>query len=414
MIKAEIITIGDEILIGQIVDTNSAWLGDKLSKLGVKVNQITSISDGKEEIRTTLDRALKQNEITIVTGGLGPTKDDITKYTLAELFNCKLIKNEDCYKAVEELCSKKGLDFNELNKGQGYVPQCCTAVVNDHGTAPGMIFEREGHYLVSLPGVPFEMKPMCEDKIFPFLKEKLTLSHNIHTSVTIYGIPESTLAIKISDWEDALPDYLHLAYLPNPNRIRLRLSAYGIENPQEVEKEINKHFETLKQIIPLNFIGDESESVEHSVAELLIKRGETLSLAESCTGGSIAAHFTAMPGASKYLLGGIVAYSNDIKINVLGVNAEDIATEGAVSETVVRQMAEGVRKLTGSTYAIATSGIAGPDGGTEEKPVGTVWMAVATPNGTITSKKLFTKLREQNIEYSTIRAISIVRDLLIK
>ena len=414
MVKAEIITIGDEILIGQIVDTNSAWLGDKLSKLGVRVNQITSISDSKEEILSNLDRAINENDITIVTGGLGPTKDDITKHTLAELFNSKLIRNDECYAAVEKLCEKKGLDFNELNKGQGYVPECCTAIVNDHGTAPGMIFERDGHYLISLPGVPFEMKPLCEDKIFPFLKEKLALSHNLHISVTIYGIPESTLAIKISDWENALPEYLNLAYLPNPNRIRLRLSAYGVNNPIDVKDEIDRQFEALKLIIPMNFIGGEDESVVHSVAELLTNRGETLSTAESCTGGEISSQFTRMAGASKYFLGGVVSYSNDVKINILGVKAESIENNGAVSEIVVKEMAEGVRRITGSTYAIATSGVAGPDGGTDEKPVGTVCMAVATPTGTITVTKLFTKLREQNIEYSATRAISILRDILIK
>lgn len=406
----EIITIGDELLIGQIVDTNSAWLGDKLSNLGVRVKQITSIGDNRSEIFDTLNRALSQNKVTFVTGGLGPTKDDITKHTLAELFHCRLVKNEACYRAVEELCAKKGLDFNELNKGQGYVPECCTAIVNDNGTAPAMIFERDGNYLVSLPGVPFEMKPLCVTKIFPYLKERLSLQHNIHSSKTIYGIPESTLAIKIADWENALPDYLHLAYLPSPARIRLRLSAYGAGSEQEIESQ----FEKLREIIPQNFIGDDNESLESSVAALLKKRAETLSVAESCTGGAISARFTAMAGASAYFLGGVISYSNDVKINVLQVAASDIETYGAVSEQVARSMAEGVRRLTGSTYAIATTGVAGPDGGTEQKPVGTVWMAVAGADGTTASVKLFTKLREQNIDYASARAISILRDRLIE
>lgn len=409
MNTVEIVTIGDEILIGQIVDTNSAWLGDKLSHLGVKVAQITSIGDTKGEILNTLSRAISQNRVTFVTGGLGPTKDDITKHTLAEMFGCKLVKNDACYKAVEDLCARKGLDFNELNKGQGYVPECCTAIVNDHGTAPAMIFEQNGNYLISLPGVPFEMKPLCEDKIFPFLKEKLSLDNNIHISKTIYGIPESTLAIKIAPWEDALPSYLHLAYLPSPSRIKLRLSAYGASSEQEIEAQ----FEKLHTIIPNNYIGDESVTVESSVASILNERGETLSVAESCTGGALSARFTAMSGASAYFLGSVVSYSNNMKINVLGVNPETIEKYGAVSEQVAQQMAEGVRRLTGSTYAIATTGVAGPDGGTEEKPVGTVWMAVATPNGTVTQCNLFTKLREQNIEYSSVRAISILRNLLM-
>lgn len=406
----EIVTIGDEILIGQIVDTNSAWLGDKLSNIGVKVKQITSIGDSRGEIFDTLTRALSQNRVTFVTGGLGPTKDDITKHTLAEMFGCKLVKNEVCYSAVEELCARKGLDFNELNKAQGYVPECCTAIVNDNGTAPAMIFHREGNYLIALPGVPFEMKPLCETKIFPFLKDRLDLQQNFHISKTIYGIPESTLAIMIAPWENALPDYLHLAYLPSPSRICLRLSAYGGSSEAEIESQ----FEKLREIIPQNFVGDEYESLQSSVAKILINRGETLSVAESCTGGAISSRFTAMPGASTYFLGGVVAYSNDVKVNVLGVPRSDIDTYGAVSEQIVRGMAEGVRGLTGSTYAIATTGVAGPDGGSEQKPVGTVWMAVATPDGTTTVVKLFTKLREQNIDYASAKAISILREILIE
>lgn len=409
MVQAEIITIGDEILIGQIVDTNSAWLGENLSRLGVKVQRITSIGDTKGEIFDTLSSAIYKNRVTFVTGGIGPTKDDITKQTLAEIFNCELVKNEECYNAIEDLCRRKDLDFNELTQKQGYIPSCCTAITNNNGTAPAMIFERDGNYLISLPGVPFEMKSLCEDKIFPFLESKLSLQHNIHISKTIYGIPESTLAIKIAPWEDALPEYLHLAYLPSPSRIRLRLSAYGESSTNEIEEQFDK----LKKYIPLNFIGDESESIEKSVARMLSERGETLSVAESCTGGSIAASFTAMAGASLYFLGGVVSYSNSMKTDILGVDTYNIEKYGAVSEEVVRQMAEGMRKLSGSTYAIATSGVAGPDGGTAEKPVGTVWMAVATPSQTIAIKKVFTKFREQNIEYATAKAISILRDLLI-
>lgn len=414
MITAEIVTIGDEILIGQIVDTNSAWLGEQLNELGVKVSQITSISDSKEHILSTLKRTIESNTITIVTGGLGPTKDDITKHTLAEMFNCKLVKNEACYRAVEELCRSKNLDFNELNQGQGYVPECCTAIVNDNGTAPAMIFNLNGNYLISLPGVPFEMKPLCRNKIFPFLKEKLSLSHNLHISATVFGIAESMLAKAIEKWEDTLPPYLHLAYLPNPGRVRLRLSAYGIADAEKVRAEIEQQFDNLKNFIPSNSIERQSELVEVNTAELLLKRGETLSTAESCTGGAVAARFTAMAGASKYFLGGVVSYSNEVKSTVLGVNKDNLNKFGAVSEIVVKEMAEGVRRLTGSTYAIATSGVAGPDGGTEDKPVGTVWMAVATPNGTITEKRLFTKLREQNIEYASVRVITLLRNEILK
>lgn len=409
MITAGIVTIGDEILIGQIVDTNSAWLGDKLNKLGIKVSRILSIGDGRDEIISTLDHAIDNYNITFVTGGLGPTKDDITKFALAEIFSSELVMNQECFEHVRKLCELKSLDFNELNQNQSLVPACAETLVNEYGTAPCMIFSRGKNILISLPGVPFEMKSLCENKIFPIIKERFELTENIHISKAVFGIPESVLAMRIASWEDSLPDYLHLAYLPNPKRILLRLSAYGESSREEIEAQFLK----LKEIIPQNYIGDSEISVEKSVADMLMERGETLSTAESCTGGAIAARFTAMSGASSYFMGGVISYDNRIKTEVLGVDAKVIEEKGAVSEEVVIMMAEGVRKLMGTTYAISTSGVAGPTGGTEEKPVGTVWMAVATPTKTITFKKVFTLLREQNIEYASSFAISLLRDYLI-
>ncbi len=410
MVSVGIITIGDEILIGQIVDTNSAWIGGKLNDMGYRVHSVVSISDNKSEIIRALNYALETNDITLVTGGIGPTKDDITKRTLAEMFDCELVKNEECYDAVRKLCERRGLIFNELNQLQGYVPACCKAIVNDNGTAPAMLFERNGNMLISMPGVPFEMKELCTNKIFPMLVERFGVSKNIHVTKTVYGLPESTLAITIADWEDSLPKDMHLAYLPTPQRVRLRISVYGgVSSREDVEKEFIK----LRDIIPQYFIGDENMSVEASTAEILLEKGESLAIAESCTGGAIANRFTIMAGASKYFTGGVIAYSNSVKIDILGVSEDSINEHGAVSEAVVREMAEGVRNKMDTTYGIATTGIAGPDGGSSEKPLGTVWFALATPSETITVKKVFSTLREQNIDYASSYAISLLRNYLI-
>ncbi len=409
MVNIGIITIGDEILIGQIVDTNSAWLGSKLSSMGYRIREIVSISDNREAITSTLTSAMDSNDITIVTGGLGPTKDDITKRTLADIFECDLIKNSDCFEAVRQLCERRGLDFNELNQAQGYVPSCCEAIVNNFGTAPAMIFTKGNNTLISLPGVPFELKELCQQQIFKIIGERYPASKNLHITKTVYGLPESTLALTIADWENALPSYMSLAYLPTPQRVRLRISTFGEGTVEEIEHEFSK----LKDIIPNYYIGDESMSIEASAAQELISRGETLAIAESCTGGAVASRFTLQPGASQYLIGGVIAYSNSIKSEVLGVKSETLERYGAVSEETAAEMAEGVRQLSGATYGVATTGIAGPDGGTADKPVGTVCFAIATPSETITAKKIFTTLREQNIEYASSYIIGMLRSKLL-
>lgn len=379
--KATIVTIGDEILIGQIVDTNSVSIAKRLNNIGITIAEKLSIGDSKEAIVSTLERVMSSSEVVIITGGLGPTKDDITKHTLAEMFGSKLVYNDTEGEHVRALLARRGIEFTELNRGQAMLPECCTVLHNAHGTAPGMWFDTtEGGVVVSLPGVPFEMEHLMEDEVIPRLKERYTLQSIVHSTLITRGIPESILAQRISSWEDALPDYLHLAYLPAPNVVRLRLSAYDVDKEQ-ASREIESRFNDLRKIIGDNIVGYEGSSVEAQLHDILTKRGKTLAVAESCTGGMIASKFTAMAGASTYFRGGVVAYANEVKRDILGVRMEDIECFGAVSEVVALEMAEGVRRITGADYAIATTGIAGPTGGSKHKPVGTVWMAIATPEG---------------------------------
>lgn len=379
--KATIVTIGDEILIGQIVDTNSVSIAKRLNSIGITIAEKLSIGDSKEAIVSTLERVISSSEVVIITGGLGPTKDDITKHTLAEMFGSKLVYNDTEGEHVRALLARRGIEFTELNRGQAMLPECCTVLHNAHGTAPGMWFDTpEGGVVVSLPGVPFEMEHLMEDEVIPRLKERYTLQSIVHRTLITRGIPESILAQRISSWEDALPDYLHLAYLPAPNVVRLRLSAYDVDKEQ-ASREIESRFNDLREIIGDNIVGYEGSSVEAQLHDILTKRGKTLAVAESCTGGMIASKFTAMAGASSYFRGGVVAYANEVKRDILGVRMEDIECFGAVSEVVALEMAEGVRRITGADYAIATTGIAGPTGGSKHKPVGTVWMAIATPEG---------------------------------
>lgn len=408
--QAEIITIGDEILIGQIVDTNSAWLADRLGKAGIKISRITSIGDTAEEITETINIALRRSRLVLITGGLGPTKDDITKETLADIFGCGLTEHEPTLKQNEHLLTARGIAFNELNRSQAMVPECCRVIPNPYGTAPGMWFEREGSVLVSMPGVPFEMKNMVENELLSMFDIRFDLPANTHKTILTFGIPESELAETIAGWEDSLPDSFHLAYLPGTGGIKLRLSVYG----EDYEKAVNDKFDELRDIIPGYIVDFSDRKLEQVVGETLVSRGETLSAAESCTGGNIAHRFTLNPGSSDYFVGGVVSYSNSVKENLLGVDPETLARHGAVSREVAEQMAEGVRVATGSTYGISTTGIAGPDGGTEEKPVGTVWIAVATPNGTESRKLALGKLREVNIELASSHAINLLRLCIAK
>lgn len=406
--RADIITIGDEILIGQIVDTNSAWIAARLGEIGVSIRRKYSIGDRREEIIDAVEESLAKSELVIITGGLGPTKDDITKRVLAEIFHSPMVCDQETYERVERMMKARGIAFNELNKGQAMVPECCTVLANHKGTAPGMWFEREGRVVVSLPGVPFEMEALMLESVLPKVSEHFDLAAVVHKTAITYGLAESMMAEHIAAWEDALPPHLHLAYLPSPSQLRLRLSAYDMDKAQ-AEKEIDEQFEQLLPLLGDYFVGWGDTTVQSAVAEMLLAKGATLSAAESCTGGALSAKFTAMSGASEYFWGGVVSYDNSVKENVLGVSRSNLDTYGAVSEQVARQMAEGVRRVCGTTYGVATTGIAGPSGGTPDKPVGTVWMAVATPTHTIAKVVVHGKIRAVNIERAATAAINMLR-----
>ena len=412
--KATIITIGDEILIGQIVDTNSVSIARHLNGAGITVESKLSIGDSDHQIESSIRTALLTSQVVVITGGLGPTKDDITKHTLARIFNSELRYNDTEGQHIESLLARRGIAFTELNRSQAMLPACCTPLHNAHGTAPGMWFECEGDaVVVSLPGVPFEMEHLMQDEVIPRLKERFMLKSIVHLTLITHGIAESLLAERIAAWEDALPDYMHLAYLPAPNIVRLRLSAYDVER-SEAEVAMRQEFGKLEQLIGDHIVGEEGASVESNVHRILSERGLTLATAESCTGGNIAASFTSMAGASAYFLRGIVAYSNDAKSNILGVDSATIDRHGAVSREVVEQMAEGARRISGADYAIATSGIAGPSGGSVEKPVGTVWMAVATPTQTISMMRNSGTDRQQIIKRASAYVVEMLYNELRK
>ena len=403
MTRASICTIGDEILIGQIVDTNSSHIARELNKCGVKVESMLSIGDNRESILTSLEKELSKNEIVIVTGGLGPTKDDITKKVLAELSGAKEWKEDPQQLAIiQRILHSRGLDVLDINRAQALVPQTCEVIPNQLGTAPIMVFrfasERFGHpaTLYALPGVPFEalgaLKDVIEDICTHNDLQKIT-----HRTIMTYGIAESALAKRIEEWEDALPQDIHLAYLPNAlTGVRLRLSAYGEAHTQQerIEAEIAK----LKGIIGDVIYSYEDDTLQNCIGKLLKQHGKTISTAESCTGGLVASMITSVAGSSEYYLGSVVSYANSVKQEVLGVPAGIIQEFGAVSSECVGAMAEGVRKLTGTDFSVATSGIAGPGGGSTEKPVGLVWIGVSSQSGTQTYKLTFNSDRKRNIE----------------
>ncbi len=409
--QATIVTIGDEILIGQIVDTNSVSISRHLNRAGIVVRRRLSIGDEREQIMRTVREAMAECEVTIITGGLGPTKDDITKKTLSDLFGGELRYDEQVGEHVRTMLEKRGVTFNELNRGQALVPDCCTVLFNYHGTAPGMWFECEGRVVISLPGVPFEMEHLMEEQVMPRLKERFALRSILHRTLITSGLAESMLAERIAPWEEALPPYLKLAYLPNPGAVRLRLSAYEVEG-ESVAREIDEQFAKLQALIPQYVVGFEDATVQELIHRALTERGLKLAVAESCTGGRIASLFTAMAGASAYFEGSVVAYQNRIKEQLLGVSVESLAKYGAVSDEVVLQMAEGARALFKSDYAIATSGIAGPSGGSKQKPVGTVWMAVAGPKRTVCQLRHCGTDRGQIIERAAAYAIALLREEL--
>jgi len=408
----DIITIGDEILIGQIVDTNSAWMAQKLNDEGINVRQITSISDDPQHIVEAFNESSRKAKVVLVTGGLGPTKDDKTKDTICEYFGTKLVHNDAVLKNVEDLLSKRGISLNRLNRDQALVPERSRVFQNKLGTAPGLLLEKNGCTFVFMPGVPFEMKYLMEFEILPYLRENYQTSTIFHRTVLTQGLPESMLAERISTWEDALPEYIKLAYLPSPQGVRLRLSARGLAQ-KVMESEVTKQITALQQLIAPNIYGFDEESPAASIGKLLIEKGWTVSTAESCTGGSIARLFTENPGSSAYFKGTIVAYANEIKSKLLNVDEELLLKHGAVSREVVEKMAMESCKLLETDFSIATSGIAGPGGGTEEKPVGTVWIAVAHRDKVTSQLFNFGNDRERNIVRTGQNALFMLRKLII-
>ena len=418
--KAEIITIGDELLIGQVVDTNSAWMAQRLNDEGIELYQITSVHDNREHILSALDEAFSRVDIVLTTGGLGPTKDDITKNVMCEYFGTQLVEDPHVRAHIHELYKDRPEALNRLTATQWQVPQSATILPNRVGSAPIMVFENkvegEGQnskFLIAMPGVPHEMKIAMIEQVLPFIRlkvigERLKAMDIVHKTILVHGIPESKLAILIEDWENTLPSSIRLAYLPKDGIIRLRLSSYG----EATEAEIQSHIDTLLPLISDYLLATEDISLESLVGRLLVQQGMTIATAESCTGGRLAAALNAQSGASAYYMGSVVAYDNSVKTNILGVSPFTLDADGAVSESTVRQMAEGVRALLHTDYAIATSGIAGPTGGTPDKPVGTVWIAWATPDGTQTQCFHFGAARER--EQITLRAVNEALVRLVK
>lgn len=400
---AEIITIGDEILIGQIVDTNSAWMAQQLNKIGIRVKQISSVSDDRAHIKKALDEARLRADIILLTGGLGPTKDDITKHTLAEYFNSTLVTNEEALRNVERIFAQFNRPVTDVNRKQAEVPSNCIVIQNPHGTAPAMHFIDGTKHFFSMPGVPFEMKLIMESSVLPYLKENFIGNTVIHETILTVGLGESYLAAEIADIEDSLPPYIKLAYLPKLGQVRLRLSA-NYESAYD-EQEILNYKKQIVERVKKNVVAEKDISLEEAILNTLVEQNKTLSSAESCTGGYIGHLLTSIAGSSRAYEGGAISYSYDLKKSMLGVNALTLETKGAVSKETVEEMAKGAIEHFNTDYAIACSGIAGPGGGTEDKPVGTVWVAVATNNRVESRKFQFGNLRLQNIERTAVQAL---------
>ena len=412
---AEIITIGDEILIGQIIDTNSAFISKELNKIGVSVYQITSIQDDKEHILKALSEAEENADLIILTGGLGPTKDDITKHTLAEYFQDTLVQNDSVLKHVEELFEKYiTTPISDLNRKQALVLSKSEVMQNDFGTAPGMWLEQKDKIFISLPGVPYEMKTLLTKKVIPKLQEKFHFPFILHRTVLTYGLGESAIAERLDKWEDALPSFIKLAYLPNLGRVRLRLSSKGY-NREEIESEMDSQIEQLLTYIDDIFVGfEEDESIEVIVGKKLVELGRTLSIAESCTGGRIAERITANAGASNYFMGSIVSYATKTKENILKVPHDIISKYSVVSNQVAESMAKKAKKLFNTDYAIATTGNSGPTKGDADAEVGTVIIAIATPNSAYSEKFMFGKGRTKVINKASNKAFEMLLKEILK
>jgi len=405
---AEIVTIGDEILYGQITDTNSQWISAELDKIGVKTIRKSSVGDDKQQILNILQEASQRADIILMTGGLGPTKDDITKKTLAEFFNAEMVINETALAQVEKFFKERELPILETNRQQAAIPANATYITNREGTAPGMWFEQNGKIFISMPGVPREMKVLMEEQMIPRIQEFFQTPVIFHRIIKTFGKGESQIADIIQDWEDNLPENIKLAYLPNYGHVRLRLTGVG-QDEETLKQQVFDQEAKVTPLIQKYIYGYDQETLEENLGELLVKHNKTVATAESCTGGYLAHLFTKVPGSSRYLMGGIVAYSNEIKMNRLGVKEETLKEHGAVSEATIREMAENVREKFGTDIGVASSGVAGPGGGSKEKPVGTVWIAYADKNGTYSRKLMLTPNRQLNITVSANVILDLIR-----
>ena len=411
-IRAEVITIGDEILFGQIIDTNTQWISTELTNIGIRTVRKTSVGDEADVILAAFTEAAARADVVLITGGLGPTKDDITKKTLCQFFGVGMVRNQTALDLVTDFFEKRGRQMTDLNRMQADLPENAEYIQNDWGTAPGMWFDHNDTVFISLPGVPFEMKSLMTHRMLPKLKERFEMPVIRHKMVRTIGMGESFLAERIEAWEDALPPHIRLAYLPSFGQVKLRLTATGADNEQ-LGRELDQQVATLLPLIGEYVYGYDGDEIETVVIRLLKEKNLMLGVAESCTGGQVAATLTKVPGVSAVFAGGVVSYSNEVKIIALGVKPETLGTFGAVSEPTVSEMAEGVRIMLGTDVGIATSGIAGPDGGTPDKPVGTVWIAVATDKGTVTKHLKLTQYREQNITLTTTYLLNLLRKQLI-
>ena len=405
MINVEIISIGDELLIGQTINTNASWMGSRLALEGMKVSYVATISDTWEAITGALTDAHKRSQVVLITGGLGPTKDDITKQVLCAYFDTKLVLDQKVLDHVESFFIKRNRPMLEVNKMQAMVPEACEVLFNEQGTAPGMLFEREDTIFVSMPGVPYEMKYLMETHVIPRLTAKYPLRKLIQRTYLTQGIGESFLAEKISDWENRLrSEGLDLAYLPSPGMVKLRISSASGD-----QARVTSYGEELKKMIPGYLFGEEEDTLPEVVGKLLLQKGATIGTVESCTGGSIMAALTSISGSSSYVLGGLITYSNDLKMKLAGVSGQTLEDFGAVSEETVMEMAAGGKKALDVDWCISVSGIAGPLGGSDEKPVGTVWIAIDGPDRKISRKFLFGTDRQRTVQMTVLTALNLLR-----
>lgn len=411
--KAEIITIGDELLIGQTIDTNSAWIGAELSQAGFDICRKISIHDKREDILDAVSEAVSKYDIVLITGGLGPTSDDITKQTLCDIFDGTLVVNTTVLSMINEMMLRRGIPMNEINRKQAEVPDSCRVLYNKMGTAPGMWFEKEGTIFISMPGVPYEMKYIMNEHVLPELKKRFHSQVVIHRNIMTYGTSESRLAEILTGFEKSLPAEIKLAYLPSYGIIKLRLTGTG-QSKDLIENIVNEQVVKLYSIIPQFIYSEIDEQIENYIANLLKERKLTICTAESCTGGKIAQMLTSIPGSSQYYKGSVIAYDNGIKTSFLNVPEEMMADYGAVSEQVAAKMAIEVRKKFNTDYSVATSGIAGPEGGSEFKPVGTVYIAVSSDNGVITERYVFSKDRISNINRFSIASLNLLRKQILQ